>query len=118
MQPRVQRIVTAMNNKYTLPTLYLIQFSLEIFQKYEKLFQRETPTIHLLYDKQVDLFRNTLLQFCKIEIIEKIKDKELTNFEFSKSKNQLSYDKIIVGIKAKELITKFTNQERCFSFWS
>ena len=113
MQPRVQRIVAAMNNKYTLPTLYLIQFSLEIFQKYEKLFQRETPTIHLLYDKQVDLFRNTLLQFCKIEIIEKIKDdKELTNFEFSKSKNQLSYDKIIVGIKAKELITKFTNQER------
>ena len=91
MQPRVQRIVAAMNNKYTLPTLYLIQFSLENFQKYEKLFQRETPTIHLLYDKQVDLFRNTLLQFCKIEIIEKIKDdKELTNFEFSKSKNQLS----------------------------
>ena len=102
MQPRVQRIVAAMKNKYTMPTLYLIQFSLEIFQKYEKLFQRETPTIHLLYDKQVDLFRNTLLQFCKIEIIEKIKDdKELTNFEFSKSKNQLSYDKIIVGIKQK-----------------
>ena len=38
MQPRVQRIVAAMNNKYTLPTLYLIQFSLEIFQKYEKLY--------------------------------------------------------------------------------
>ena len=55
--PRVQRIyIEAIRNKYTLPTLYLIKFTLKVFQKYEKLFQRETPTIHLLYDKQVDLY--------------------------------------------------------------
>ena len=97
----------------TLPTLYLIQFTLEIFQRYEKLFQQETPTIHLLYDKQVELFRNTLLQFCKLKEIGKIKDdKELTNFDFNKAKNQLSYNKIIVGMKTKELISKITNQER------
>ena len=92
----------------TLPTLYLIQFTLEIFQRYEKLFQQETPTIHLLYDKQVELLRNTLLQFCKLKEIGKIKDnKELTNFDFNKAKNQLSYDKIIyiVGMKTKELIS-------------
>ena len=34
----------------------------------------------------------------------------LTNIDFSESRNQLSYDKIIVGMKTKELVSKFTIQ--------
>lgn len=53
-QPRFIQISEAINCKFTLPTLYFIQFSLENFQKYEKLFQRDSPTIHIIYNKQID----------------------------------------------------------------
>lgn len=49
-QPRAIKIRTALKNKYTLPSLYFILNALEIFQKYEKLFQKSEITIHLLYD--------------------------------------------------------------------
>ena len=38
----------------------------------------------------------------------------LTNIDFSESRNQLSYDKIIVGMKTKELVSKFTIQVNDF----
>ena len=86
-QPQTQRICEALACKYTLPTLYFIQYSLERFQKYEKLFQRDSTTLHIMYSKQTDLYRNTLLQFCKFEIIEKIKTaNELINFDFKDKK--------------------------------
>ena len=112
-QPRSQRISEAIKCKFTLPSLYFIQFSLEIFQKYEKLFQRTSPTIHIMYSKQVELFRNTLLQFCRFELIEKIdNDKDLIHFDFKEKKNILPTEKINIGIKAKECISKFTNNEK------
>ena len=49
-QSRAIKIRTALKNKYTLPSLYFILNALEIFQKYEKLFQKSEITIHLLYD--------------------------------------------------------------------
>ena len=40
-QARVIRIQSALNNKYTLPTLHFILNALEIFHKYEKKFQNK-----------------------------------------------------------------------------
>ena len=54
-QPRVIRIINVLINKYALPTMYFILNALQIFQKYEELFQKSDTTIHLLYDKQTDL---------------------------------------------------------------
>ena len=72
-QPRTRRIIEALTSKFFLPTLTFLQYSLEMFQKYEKLFQRESPTIHLLYGKQVEIYRNTLMQFCELEKIQLLK---------------------------------------------
>lgn len=112
-QTRTQRICVAIECKFTLPSLYFIQFSLEKFQEYEKLFQRDSPTIHIMYSKQLDLFRNTLLQFCKFEVIEKINNaKDLINFDFKAKKNIKPIETINIGIKTKECISKFTNNEK------
>ena len=46
-QPRAVKIRTTLKSKYTLPTLHFILYSLEIFHKYEKLFQKTDITIHL-----------------------------------------------------------------------
>ena len=53
LQPKVIRIRKALKDPFIFPTLHFLQFVLKNFHKYEKLFQRKEPTIHLLYDKQV-----------------------------------------------------------------
>ncbi|CAL4071047.1 unnamed protein product, partial [Meganyctiphanes norvegica] len=84
-QARVLRIRNALKNKYTLPTLHFILNALEIFQRYEKLFEMSEITIHLLYDKQMDLFRTALMYFCPLDKIQKLKDTDsLLAFEYNK----------------------------------
>ena len=41
----------------------------------------------------------------------------LTNIDFSESRNQLPNDKIIVGMKTKELVSKFTIQVNDVFLW-
>ena len=78
-------VVERLNDKITLPTLEFLVFFLESFQKYEQLFQRSEATMHLLYNKQVDLYRYTLISFCKFEEIAKLKsDSALVKFEYKK----------------------------------
>lgn len=70
-QDKVGRITLRLNDKITLASLEFISFVLLPYHKYEQLFQRNEPTLHLLYNKQVELYRTTLLLFCKFEIIGK-----------------------------------------------
>ena len=111
-QARVIRISVALKSKYTLVTLHFIFHSLEIFQKYEKLFQRAEPVIHLLYDKQVDLFRTTLLHFCPLKKIEKLKTSDsLLSFDYKKSENVLPYNEFSIGNKTKRLVSEFPEND-------
>ena len=112
-QPRARHIRDALKDKFTLPTLFFILHVLEIFQKYEKLFQRSSTTIHLLYDKQVDLFRTTLIYFCRLEMIENCKfSQDLLGFDFEKSENILPFKDFSIGSNAKKLIQDFSENDR------
>ncbi|CAL4194638.1 unnamed protein product [Meganyctiphanes norvegica] len=112
-QPRVRRIRAALNNKFTLPTLYFILHALEIFQKYKKLFQRSDTTIHLLYDKQIDLFRKTLLYFCHLEKIEMLKCSDtLLSFDYENKDNILPQTEFSIGRNAKKLISEFAENDK------
>ena len=64
-----------------------------------------------IYGKQVNLFKNTLLQFCQFELIEKIQIR-ISKFDYKNKTNIIAIDKKNVGIKAKDSISKFTNLER------
>ena len=112
-QGRVNRISSALNDKFTLPTLNFILHSLEGFQKYEKLFQRSEPLIHLLYDKQIDLFRTTLIHFCHLRKIEKLKTSDaLLSFDYRKPENVLPYNEFSIGKMTKRLISDFSENNK------
>ena len=66
-QDKVGRITLRLDDKITLASLEFISFVLLPYHKYEQLFQRNEPTMHLLYNKQVELYRTTLLLFCKFK---------------------------------------------------
>ena len=96
-----------------MPTLQFILFALQSFQKYEKLFQREEPTIHLLYDKQVDLFKGTLIHFCVFSKIKPLRNSlDLIKFDFKCKENIKPLNEISIGINAKEIISQFSEQNK------
>ena len=112
-QPRVMRIVQKLQDKFTLPTLEFIKFASEPYNRYEQLFQRNEPTIHLLYNKQVELYRTTLLSFCKFEEVEKLSnDSALVKFKYEETKNHLHKSKIELGVKATEIIKNFSQDDK------
>ena len=112
-QARVIRIIQKLRDKITLPTLEFLSFILDSFNKYEQLFQRSESTIHLLYNKQVDLYRTTLLAFCDFDKIARItSDSELVKFDYKKAENQLNKSKINVGVKATKLIKSISDDEK------
>ena len=112
-QLRVIRICETLKHSFTLPTLHFILFVLQNFQKYEKLFQREEPTIHLLYDKQVDLFRGTLIHFCIFSKLKPLRNSvDLVNFEYKDKDNIKPLNEISIGIKATEFISHFSEQDK------
>ena len=93
-QCHTMQIIETIKCRYTLPTLYFIQYSLESFQKYEKFFQKSTPTIHIMHDKQINLYRDNLLQFCAFSSVEKLKsDMDLVNFDYKNKLNMLPLEK-------------------------
>ena len=112
-QARTIRITTAVKDKFTLPTLHFILHALEIYQKYEKLFQKTETTIHLMYDKQVELFQTTLLYFCPLKKIEELKDAtSLLSFDYAKKENNLPLNDISIGREAKKIISGFAENDR------
>ena len=112
-QTRVIRITQGLNSKITLPTLEFISFILEPFHKYELLFQRSDPTIHLLYNKQVELYRTTLMAYCKFDVIAKLStDSELVKFDYKKKEYQMDKSKITFGVKATKSVKNISDLEK------
>ena len=112
-QPRAVRIRTALKNKYTLPSLYFIRNTLEMFQKYEKLFQKSEVTIHLLYDKQIELYQTALMYLCPMDKIQNLKSADsLLSFDYNKAENVLPLNQMTIGTEAKKLISTFAESDR------
>ena len=104
-QSPVIRIIQKLKDPITLPTLEFLSFILVSFNKYEQLFQRKDPTIHLLYNKQVELYRTILLSFCDFGQISMLSsDSELVKFDYRNEDKQLDKCKINVGEKTTKLL--------------
>ena len=66
-----------------------------------------------MHDKQINLYRDNLLQFCEFSSVEKLKsDKDLVNFDYKNKLNMLPLEKISTGKKAKDIVSKFETGEK------
>ena len=81
-----------------------------------KLFQKSETTINLLYDKQIDLLRTTLLYFCPLDKIEKLKDADsLISYEYNnpaKPQNILPLNDFTIGRNARKLVSDLSESEQ------
>ena len=69
--------------------------------------------MHLLYDKQVELYGTTLLLFCKFEKIENLTtDSRLVGYKYNEPKNHLDKSEMQIGYKATELLKKMPKDDK------
>ncbi len=111
--PQVKHILGMLQQKELLISPHLIGFALKKCQKYEKLFQRKESTIHIMYDEQVDLFRNVLISFCSFNEIEKLKTAaDLTSFMFTDAKVQMSETETKMGSYVSRELRAFKDSSK------
>lgn len=105
--PAIRRITLAVADKKLITTLHIVKFALQDAQQYEKLFQKAEPTIHLVFDEQVDLCRKILYRFCKPELVQALENaKDFFDFDAKLETNHLPDIDIDMGSAAKEALMK------------
>ena len=73
----------------------------------------------MLYDKQIDVYRTTLIYFCKLELIENCKSSDdILSIDFSNSVTVLPYEEISIGSHARRLISDFREEDKIVFFES
>lgn len=96
------------NQLETKLNLSLFISVLPLLQEYVKLFQTGSPSIHLMYDKQITLLKNFIVCFVKPEVITAIGNspKKIKQLHVDEPQNHLQKKKcIFIGDLAKKLIS-------------
>lgn len=80
------------------PSVFLyfnfLNLILPTFTKLNLLFQRDTPTVHLLYDQIIQLFKNLRRYFCRQDAVDKA---DLMKFDPMLTSNHLPLNQIYLG---------------------
>ena len=86
------------------------QAVLPVFTTFNKFLQRETPCIHVLYDKLHSFVNKLLGKFVKVSIIREAKDEgNLINADFHSKENQLPDSNIFVGFMTRHILQQLLN---------
>ena len=80
--------------------LYLCQ---NLFDRFLTFFQSEAPLIHLLHNEMSDLYRNTLLSFLKLDLVQQKPIQDLLNIDFQQAANWLSDKEIRIGKSSQDI---------------
>lgn len=94
-------------NLQTKLVLNLFLSVLPLLQEYVKLFQSDSPLVHKLFDKQLELVKNFLGCFIKPEILKKVGNstKKIRNLDLKNKENHLLSKNIFIGDQARQLIS-------------
>ena len=104
-QDRTKRIVMHLSNLLTHIKMLFLKCTLVHFERFEKLFQAKDTKIHILHLEMIQLVRNVMALFVqpsKLKCISTVK--QLTDIKFTERDNQLTDDKIFIGVSVMAAI--------------
>lgn len=102
---RYNNICAFLKESKNLMFIHFTIFICNAFTPYLKLFQKESPLIHILYVKQNELLRNVMFKFIKDESVGLKEGISLCNVNCQDSNNWMLLKKIDIGCAAKKLLS-------------
>lgn len=104
-QARFQRLKQHFEDPTTEIYLMFFQAIFPVFTTLNKFLQRETPCVHLLYDKLESFLRKLLGKFLKVNVLQDLDDVEkLIDCDYCSEENQLDNSKIFVGFMTRQVL--------------
>ena len=88
-----------------------------MLKKYVMLFEMKAPIVHLLNEKQIEIFRDFLLCFCKPKMVTSLNASQLKSLKLTEE-NVLTSKNKYVGGKNFRVIQRSTQKEVIDSFLS
>ena len=84
-----------------------------VFNLYLRIFQWESPLVHVLHGEMHRLLMTRMKRFIKENVVEKCeRSKDLLNLNINDADNQLPLKKIDFGSKALKHLTKISNEKK------
>jgi len=104
-ESRFTRIKQCLEDKTTLAYLHFVAYVAASLTPFLKLFQRDEPLVHILYDKVNEVTRICFRMFLKTEVVAEKVGNELKAIDCEKSENWLPSKNMEIGSGTKRLVS-------------
>ena len=109
-QPRFSRIIRALEDPTNELYLSFLKHGLQVFEKFEKLFQSDTPLIYCLYSELIECLKKLLLRILKPNVVQNVSFHGLHRVDLSKLSDKLPENKLSVGQLAQDCLAKYKDK--------
>lgn len=109
---RYKRIRAALKNPVMPSFLAFLTFTHKYFENFSLCFQSESPKIHVLYEEMNNLIRSVMTQVLKDSVVAKKEGNDLGEIKLDNKDNWKKLSDIEVGMRAKNLIQKVSENDR------
>lgn len=105
-QPRFERILKALRDPSTELYLSFLKHGLQVFEKFEKLFQSDQPLIYCLYSELLESLQKLLLRFLKPDVAENLSASAFYKIDPSRVSDRLPDNRLSIGQLAQDCLAK------------
>lgn len=109
-QPRFVRILQALRDTSSELFLAFLKHGLQVFDKFEKLFQSDRPLAHCLYSELLECLQKLLLRFLKPNVAENLSASVLYKIDPRKTSDSLPENKLSIGQLAHDYLAKYKDK--------
>ena len=109
---RYRRIKECLEDPTTLVYLHFVAYLAGNLTPFMKLFQKDEPLVHMLYDKANEVTRSCLRLFLKPEVVDGKGSSELTAIDCEKSDNWLSSKSLEIGTGTKRVLSEIPTDKQ------
>ena len=114
---RVYMLLGTKEKAITKVNLEFFNSVVPLFEQFLLLFQKSSPTIHILYDSICDVLAKLMRRFMKMAALEKKYGSELASIECKDVSLQLADKDVVIGDRARKGLDELPRdqQKKCYA---
>ena len=109
---RIYMLLGTKEKQMTKVNLEFFDSVVPLFEQFLLLFQKSSPTVHILYDSMCDVLAKLMRRFMKMEELEKKYGSELASIKCKDVNCQLAKKDIVIGDKARKGLTELPHDQQ------
>ena len=109
---RIYLLLGTKEKEITKVNLEFFNSVVPLFEQFLRLFQKSSPTVHILYDSMCDVLEKLMRRFMKMEELERKYGPELASIKCKDVNNHLADKDIVIGDEARKELSKLSDDQK------